>query len=51
MTNKTSSEFGNFDRVMKDLLKVPHSEIKSKLDAEKKAKKRKSKKPSASGRV
>jgi hypothetical protein len=32
-------------------MKVPHSEIKAKLDAEKKAKKRKVKKPSASGRA
>ncbi len=43
---KTStSEFEKFDRTMKRLLSVPHSEIKAKLDAEKaeKAKKRKSK--------
>jgi len=45
-------EFKNFDRTMRSLLKVPHSEIKAKLDAEKKAKKRKkSKKSSASGRA
>jgi len=44
-------EYENFDRTMRDLVKVPHSEIKAKLDAEKKAKKRKSKKPSASGRA
>ena len=39
-----------FDEFMGKLLKVPHSEIKAKLDAEKaaKAKKRKAKKPSAS---
>lgn len=43
MKNK---EFENFDRAMEQLLKVPHSEIKKKLDAEKaeKAKKRKAKK-------
>jgi hypothetical protein len=38
---------------MKQLVKVPHSEIKAKLDAEKKAKakKRKARRPSASGRA
>jgi hypothetical protein len=45
-----TKEFKNFDNTMRELLKVPHSEIKAKLDAEKKAKKRKkSKKSSASG--
>lgn len=48
---KKSSEFGNFDRTMRDLIKVPHSEIKTKLDAEKAAKKRKPKKASASDRA
>jgi hypothetical protein len=38
MANK---EFEKFDRAMRELIKVPHSEIKAKLDAEKKAKKRK----------
>ncbi len=36
-----SKEFKNFDNMMRELLKVPHSEIKAKLDAEKQAKKRK----------
>ena len=36
-----NDQFKNFDRTMQSLLKVPHSEIKAKLDAEKKAKKRK----------
>lgn len=36
-----SQEFENFDRTMRDLMKVPHSEIKAKLDAEKAAKKKK----------
>lgn len=46
------SEFENFDHTMRELLKVPHAEIKKRLDAEKQAKKRKkSKKSSASGRV
>jgi len=33
---------------MRKLISVPHSEIKAKLDAEKAAKKRKPKRPSAS---
>jgi len=47
-----SKEFDNFDRTMRELITVPHSEIKAKLDAEKRAKQeRKAKKPSASGRA
>jgi hypothetical protein len=47
-----SKEFEKFDTTMRELLKVPHAEIKTKLDAEKAAKKRKkSKKSSPSGRV
>jgi len=47
--NASKEEFKNFDRTMRELLKVSHAEIKSKLDAEKQAKKRKkSKKSSAS---
>ena len=47
------SEFENFDRVMRKLIAVPHSEIKAKLDAEKSAKARKKRKfkTSASGRA
>ncbi|HET6144217.1 MAG TPA: hypothetical protein VFE02_11970 [Candidatus Acidoferrales bacterium] len=45
----TKSEYENFDRTMRDIMKVPHTEIKAKLDAEKKTKKRKLKKTSASG--
>jgi hypothetical protein len=50
MKNK---EFENFDRTMRDLMRVPHSDIKAALDAEKatKKKKRKTKKPSASDRA
>ena len=52
---RDSAEFDNFDRTMRDLMSVPHSEIKAALDAEKAAKKgkkkRKAKKPSASGRA
>jgi hypothetical protein len=49
-----SEEYENFDRTMRELMKVPHSEIKSALDAEKverQKKKRKAKKPSALGRA
>ncbi len=47
------TEFQNFDQTMTELMKVPHSEIKAKLDAEKRAKQRKRKvrRPSASGRA
>jgi hypothetical protein len=49
----SKSQYENFDRMMHDLIKVPHSEIKAALDAEKrrKEKKRKAKKPPASDRV
>ncbi len=48
-----SREFENFDNTMRQLMKVPHSEIKAALDAEKAAKKKRKtkKKPSASGRA
>jgi hypothetical protein len=39
--SKRNEEFNKFDRTMRELVKVPHSEIKAKLDAEKRAKKRK----------
>ena len=47
---KSSKEFQKFDNMMEALLKVPHSEIKAKLDAEKreKAAKKRKVKPSAS---
>ena len=51
---KQESEFENFDRTMRDLIKVSHDEIKAELDAEKAAKpqKRKTKKkPATSERV
>ena len=47
---KSNNEFNNFDATMKRLIRVPHDEIKAKLDAEKAAKKRKSKRASASDR-
>jgi hypothetical protein len=51
MRTTTSNEFDNFDRLATKLLKVTHSELKAKLDAEKRAKAQKKKrkaKPSAS---
>jgi hypothetical protein len=51
---KRGSEWVNFDTVMKQLISVPHEEIKAALDAEKAAKQKKKQKakkqPSASGR-
>lgn len=38
--SKQKLEFDNFDATMKQLVRVPHGEIKAKLDAEKAAKKR-----------
>lgn len=38
---KRASEFEKFDTAMRELLKVPHAEIKKKLDAAKKAKEKK----------
>ena len=49
-TSAPDEEFKNFDKMARELLKVPHAEIQAKLDAEKAAKKRKkSKKSSSSG--
>lgn len=52
---KPTNEFENFDRTMRDLISVPHGDIKAALEAEKAAKKRKkkrkAKKASASGRA
>lgn len=45
------SEYKNFEHTLTELLKVPHSEIKAKLDAEKAAKKRKKAKQSSARRV
>jgi hypothetical protein len=36
----TTSEFENFKRMMHELIKVPHGEIKAALDAEKQTKDR-----------
>lgn len=43
------TQFDKFDETMKELLKVPHSEIKAKLDAEKAAKARKLRPPKKKG--
>jgi hypothetical protein len=45
------TEFGRFDDAMRLILKVPHAEIKKKLDIEKNAKKRKKLKVSPASRV
>jgi CO dehydrogenase/acetyl-CoA synthase alpha subunit len=48
--SKLPSEFDKFDRTMRELISVPHDEIKAALEAEKaekQKKKRKAKKPSA----
>jgi len=47
---KRSKEYENFERTMTELLKVPHSVIKAKLDAEKAAKKRKKSRKSSASR-
>jgi hypothetical protein len=41
-----TSEYKKFEGTMRELMKVPHSEIKAKLDEEKAAKKRKKSKKS-----
>lgn len=41
---RKTKEYANFDRTMRQLMKVSHAELKAALDAEKAAKKRKSKK-------
>jgi hypothetical protein len=47
---KKNKEYENFERTVTELLKVPHSEIKAKLDAEKAAKKRKKARKSSASR-
>jgi hypothetical protein len=43
-----SQEFEKFQTLLGKVIRVPHSEIKAKLDAEKQAKKRKVKRASSS---
>jgi hypothetical protein len=45
-----SKEYQEFDKAMKELLKVPRSEVKMKLEEEKDAKKRKRSKTSSASR-
>jgi hypothetical protein len=47
---KTPSEYQAFSDLLRRVVRVPHSEIKAKLDAEKAAK-QKTKRASASGRA
>jgi hypothetical protein len=35
-----NKQYENFDRTMRELMKVPHSELKSKLEEEKRQKKK-----------
>ena len=44
-------QYEQFDDTVKSLLRVPHKEIKAKLDAEKAAKKRKKSRKSSASRV
>lgn len=44
------NQFEKFDSAMREILKVPHGEIKAKLEAEKAAKKRKKSKKSSASR-
>ncbi len=49
---KKNEQFEQFDRTMRELIKVPHDQVKAALDAEKEAKEKKRKaKPSASDRA
>jgi len=48
---KRKTEYQKFNAMMGQLLKVPHSEIKAKLEAEKSAKKRKKSRVSSASRV
>jgi hypothetical protein len=50
MAHKRTTQFQNFSQTVAELLKIPHSEIKAKLDAEKQAKKRKKSKKSSASR-
>lgn len=45
-----SSEFQNFDNLMRQLVRVPHDELKARLEAEKRAKAAKPKREQKSRR-
>jgi hypothetical protein len=42
-THNSTSEYGNFENVLKTVLSVPHSEIQRRLEAEKRSKPKKKK--------
>jgi hypothetical protein len=44
MNMKKNDEFDNFDRTMRELMSVPHDEIKAALDAEKRGKQKRKQK-------
>jgi hypothetical protein len=46
-----ATEYDRFTHLMGRLVKVPHSEVKAKLDAEKRARKRKKSKRSSASRA
>jgi hypothetical protein len=48
---KKTNEYAAFEDLTRNLLAVPHAEVKAKLDAEKAAKKRKKPKKSSASRV
>ena len=48
---KTSDEYQNFENLLRRVVQVPHSEIKAKLDEEKRTKKKKRPKTSGASRV
>lgn len=48
---KEKTEYDRFEDLARGVLSVPHSEIKAKLDAEKRAKKRKNSKTSSASRA
>jgi hypothetical protein len=47
---KKPSEYDKFEDITRQLLAVPHAEVKAKLDAEKAAKRRKKSKKSSASR-
>lgn len=47
---KKDSEYDKFDRLTSGLLKVPHAEVKERLENEKQAKRRKKSKVSSASR-
>jgi hypothetical protein len=48
---KTSVEYQNFENLLKRVVQVPHSEIKAKLEEEKRSKKKKRPKTSGASRA